>query len=154
MDNLEMMYKEIAKYNKLFRAKTYSDAYMDFYRNYREIFEHFNDMAEEGVTENTDASEAAGVINEAAKAFVNESVEALKKGNRLPVGRKLAELNIFMVNHVLPGIFKTGRRYAKELADAICAEWGKVFKNSTLICGDYETINSGFRKSIFGIFKS
>lgn len=26
MDNLEMMYKEIAKYNKLFRAKTYSDA--------------------------------------------------------------------------------------------------------------------------------
>ena len=74
-----MMYKEIAKYNKLFRAKTYSDAYMDFYRNYREIFEHFNDMAEEGVTENTDASEAAGVINEAAKAFVNESVEALKK---------------------------------------------------------------------------
>ena len=103
MDNLEMMYKEIAKYNKLFRAKTYSDAYMDFYRNYREIFEHFNDMVEEGVTENTDASEAAGVINEAAKAFVNESVEALKKGSRLPVGRKLAELNIFMVNYVLSG---------------------------------------------------
>lgn len=154
MDNLEMMYKEITKYNKLFMAKTYRDAYMDFYRNYREIFEHFNDMAEEGAAKDTDASEAAGAINQAAKAFVNESVEALKKGNRLPVGRKLAELNIFMVNYVLPGIIKTGRRYAKELAGAICEEWGKVFKNSTIKCGDYESINSGFRRSIFGIFKS
>ncbi len=154
MDNLEMMYKEIKKYNKLFMARTYSDAYMDFYRNYREIFEHYNDIAEEGAEKDTDASEAAEAVHEAAKAFVNESVKTLKKGNRFPAGRKLAELNIFMVNYVLPGIFKTGRRYAKELADAICEEWGKVFKNSTIKCGDYESINAGFRRSIFGIFRS
>ena len=107
------------------------------------------------MTENADASEAAGVINEAAKAFVNESVEALEKGSRLPVGRKLAELNIFMVNYVLPGIFETGRRYAKELADDICAEWGKVFKKQYAYMRKImkQSIQD-FRKSIFGIFKS
>ncbi len=154
MDNLEMMYQEVTKCNKLFRAKTYSDAYMDFYMNYREIFERFNDMAEEGMSQEAAEDVAAGAINEAARAFVNESAEVLKKGNRLPVGRKLAELNMFMVTYVLPGILKTERKYAKELADAVCTEWRGTFKNSTLKCGDYETINAGFKRNIFSIFKS
>ncbi len=144
MDKLKNMYNEITGCNKLFRAKTYSDTYMDFYENYRDVFERYIDMAQESGTDSA--------VDEAAGLFVKDSATVLSKGTRLPSGRKLAELNMFMVTYVIPGILKTDRRYSRELAEAICTKWGTVFKNSRISCGDYETINSGFKRSIFSIF--
>ena len=41
--------------------------------------------------------------------------------------------NMFMAVYVLPSIKEIGGKKADELADAICKEWGKSFKDSNII---------------------
>ena len=49
MQGLEQLYKDVAKYNKLFKAKTYVDAVDEFYDKYSKIFYGMNQSVEDAV---------------------------------------------------------------------------------------------------------
>ncbi len=84
-----------------------------------------------------------------AGAFIKDQEEKLaqvkRKNDKAAVQM---EKNMFMAVFVLPGIKDLKEERADYLADAICREWGKSFKNSNILASDYESIQGGFKKKL------
>lgn len=68
------------------------------------------------------------------------------EGKKLPKGRYLMDLNIYMVMYVFPGIIATGREFSYYIAEMIGQKWPETFTGNVLGCADYDTINSGFKR--------
>lgn len=55
---------------------------------------------------------------------------------------------MFMVIYVLPAIKEIQDEKADRLADVICEEWRKTFKDSNISASDYDTIMQGFKRKL------
>ncbi len=154
MSDLKQMYSEFDVYNKLFKAKTYKDAVEDFYGKYSSlIYEWIAKVESEtdklDLPESEEIPEEVKVIIEnVADEFIAESAEALKIKDKLPKGRHMMDINIYVVMYVFPAFVATGRPYAHRLADTIAFRWKDTFKNSELKVADYDTIDSGFKRRL------
>ena len=93
---------------------------------------------------------AAAEIAEVVGASVeNRFTQGAKK--RIS-SRTQADINFFMIYYVFPAILKTEHEQCRLIADSICAEWKKRFKNSEIGYTDYDSLYKSFREKIFGIF--
>lgn len=99
--------------------------------------------------------EAAEDKERAAKEIASDFVDRVERNYTVKGkinGRVQADLNFFMIYYTFPAILMTGSDHAKMVADAVCGEWGDRFRNSRINYADYDTIHSGFREKILGIF--
>lgn len=97
------------------------------------------------------AEDKESAAKEIASEFVNRVEGNYKIKGRIN-GRIQADLNFFMIYYTFPALLMTSRDHAKTVADAVCAEWGRRFKDSKINYADYDTIYAGFREKILGIF--
>lgn len=156
MQSLEIMFSEVEIYNKLFRAKTYVDSVEKFYGKYGSIFEKMNSdveneaekLAEILVESEKVSKPVQDIIDSVAKEFVDKSKTILVINGKHPNGRRMMEVNIYMVMYVFPGIIAVKGRYSVNIAETIATMWNGTFKNTNLSCSDYDNINSGFRRKL------
>ena len=104
-----------------------------FYTSIKQILEH---AAEE---------EMDDICRRIAGAFIGEQETALgqirKKNDRFSMQM---DKNMFMVIYVLPSIKEIRDSKADRLAEVICEEWRKAFKDSNISAADYDSIVQGF----------
>ena len=144
LNQVESMFDNMVGMLKKIKKKTYEPRMKGFrvkYNNYfTEMTEYMDSME--------DKQQAAEDIADAFVAAVRAGAE---KNGKIG-GRKQVDMNFFMIYYVFPAILLTEHENAKEIADAICAKWGKTFKNSEIGYTTYEKLYDSFRNKIFGIF--
>lgn len=136
-DNMELMMKKLKKYSYEKNMKEFRERNNHFFF---EMIEHMAQAQNQEIAAQEIAETLAGSVQ---KRFAVKD----KIGSR-----KQADLNFFMIYYVFPAILLTGNEAADKIADAICSEWGKRFKDSKIRYADYDTIYGAFREKIFGIF--
>lgn len=88
------------------------------------------------------------IVDKVAMDFIEEVAAVVRYKGKLPKGRYLVDVNIFMVMYVFPGIIATQREYAFYIAETIGKKWPEIFGGNELGCADYDTINSGFKRKL------
>lgn len=87
------------------------------------------------------------IVEDIAAGFVGDVKDVyISGGRKLPKGRYLMDLNIYMVMYVFPGIIATDREFSYYIAEMIGKKWPETFTGHVLGCADYDTINSGFKR--------
>lgn len=93
--------------------------------------------------------ETDDICHQIAEAFIKEQEETLarvkKKNERLAVQM---DKNMYMVIYVLPSIKKLKSERADRLADIICEDWRRSFKDSNISASEYESIMQGFKRKL------
>lgn len=101
------------------------------------------------VLSNAAEEELDDICRQIAGAFIREQEEALagsrKKSDRLSLQM---DKNMFLVIYVLPSIKELRDSRADRLADVICEEWRKAFKDSNISASDYDSIMQGFKRKL------
>lgn len=93
------------------------------------------------------SDEMREIVEDIASEFISDVKGVYDAaGKKLPKGRYLIDLNIYMVMYVFPGIIATGREFSYYIAEMIGKKWPGTFKGNVLGCADYDTINSGFKR--------
>lgn len=137
-ENRQIMLKHLKKKN----YEEYTDAFIKNYGHYfQEMLEH---------VEQADDKKAAA--EEIGNCLVKAVQTHLSGKNGKMNGRVQADLNFFMIYYVFPTILGLESEYSKVIADGICDQWGKSFKDSQIKYTDYATLHGSFRNKIFGIF--
>lgn len=129
---------------KKFGKDTYAGAFESFQK---EKFAFFNAL--KSVSDCVDGEEAESVFQQIADALVKEQkkeIEAVIKKNEKATVQM--NKNMFMAVYFLPAVKELHSKNADLLADRICREWGKNFKNSNIKASDYQSIVSGFKKKL------
>ncbi|MBD5551006.1 MAG: hypothetical protein HDQ96_07515 [Lachnospiraceae bacterium] len=93
--------------------------------------------------------ELPGIYHQIADSFIREQEKLLgqtpKRNEKLSVQM---DKNMFMVIYVLPSIKEIQSDRADALADAICKEWRKSFKDSNINASDFDRIMQGFKRKL------
>lgn len=146
LDNIATMFDDMKSMMKHLKKKSYETNMEQFLKKYGSYFAEMARFLDEA----QDKDDAA---KELAKSFVGavEKRFATGKKSRIP-SYVQADLNLFMIYYVFPGILKTEHENASMIADSICAEWGETFKDSKIGYTDYDTLYQSFKEKIFGIF--
>lgn len=144
LDQVEDMFDNMAGMLKKIKRKTYEARMQGFRLKYSSYFTEMTEYMDSM----EDKEEAAEDIAKAFVAAVKDKAEVKGKIG----GRKQVDMNFFMIYYVFPAILLTEHEDAKEIADAICAKWGKTFKNSEIGYTTYDKLCASFRNKIFGIF--
>lgn len=144
LDQVESMFDNMVGMLKKIKKKTYEPRMQGFRLKYSD---YFTEMTE--YMDNMENKEQAA--QDIAEAFVSAVKAGAEKNGKIG-GRKQVDMNFFMIYYVFPAILLTEHENAKEIADAICARWGKTFKNSEIGYTTYEKLYDSFRNKIFGIF--
>lgn len=108
---------------------------------------HFSEMVDY-IDQKEDKVAAA---TEIAVEFTNAVENKFSKNGKMK-GRTQADLNFFMIYYVFPSILMTNHLHAELLAQSICNEWGRKFKDSNIGFANYDKIYESFKNKIFGIF--
>lgn len=122
---------------------------------YESNMEYFIETYGHFITEMTDivkdAEDKETAAGEMAANFASQVKEAYSGKNGKLNMRIGMDLNFVMIYYVFPALLKTQDENATLIADALKDKW-----NETMGCGigyaDYDTILSGFRTKIFGMF--
>lgn len=134
-------------YEKKVRAFK-KDSYHELFEQHRKENYAFY-FSVRAVLNNAADKELDDVCRLIAGAFIKEQEEALagsrKRGDRLSLQM---DKNMFLVIYVLPSIKELKDSRADRLADVICEEWGKAFKDSNISASDYDSIMQGFRRKL------
>lgn len=105
--------------------------------------------AVKSVLDSAAAEELDGVYRQIAGAFIREQEQTLgqtrKKNEKFS---RQMDKNMFMVIYVIPAVKSLQDDKADKLADVICGEWRKAFKDSSISAADYDTINGGFKRKL------
>lgn len=107
--------------------------------------------------EMTDHMDAAQDKEKAADEIADILAECVEgrfaKGEKKKISsRTQADVNFFMIYYIFPAILKTEHADCRLIADRICAEWKRRFKDSAIGYTDYDSLHESFREKIFGIF--
>jgi len=98
---------------------------------------------------NATDSSIDGVYHQIARALIMSHQRELdhlkRKSDKSAVQM---DKNMFMVVFVLPAIKEIRNGKADSLADEICKEWGKAFKDSNIMASDYDSISEGFKRKL------
>lgn len=144
LEQVESMFDNMVGMLKKIKKKTYEPRMQGFRLKYSDYFTEMTEYMDSM----EDKEQAAQDI---AEAFVSAVKAGAEKNGKIG-GRKQVDMNFFMIYYVFPAILLTEHENAKEIADAICARWGKTFKNSEIGYTTYEKLYDSFRNKIFGIF--
>lgn len=146
LDNIATMFDDMKSMMKHLKKKSYETNMEQFLKKYGSYFAEMARFLDD--TQDKDIA-----VKELAKEFVGavEKRFATGKKNRIP-SYVQADLNLFMIYYVFPGILKTDYENASMIADGICTEWGETFKDSKIGYTDYDTLYQSFKEKIFGIF--
>lgn len=130
---------------KAFKKDSYSGLFENhkqenyaFYTSIRQIL----DSTEDRVVLDYSYRQIAGAFIEEQKA----ALEQIKKKN--DKFSMQMDKNMFMVIYVLPSIKEIRNGKADELAEVICGEWRKAFKDSNISAADYDSIAQGFKRKL------
>lgn len=144
LEGVEKIFEEMQAMMKKLKKASYEKNMAEFREKHGHYFKEMMDYMEQA----EDKEKAAKDIG---TAFADRVEQAYTQKGKIN-GRVQADLNFFMIYYTFPAILMTGSSYAKAVADAVCGEWGGRFKNSKIGYADYDTIYSGFREKILGIF--
>lgn len=89
------------------------------------------------------------IVDRISDEFVKKCEQIISKNGKHPVAGKLMSINIFMTMYVFPGIIAVKGTYSVNLSETIAKKWNATFRNTSLSCSDYDTINSGFKKRCY-----
>lgn len=146
LDHIEEIFVNMRPMMKKLKKASYE-------KNMEEFLEHHGHYFSE-MTEYTEhAPDKEGCAEEIAVCFAERVEKAFRSEKKGKIeGCVQADLNFFMIYYVFPALLKTDHEDARLIADAICSEWGKRFKDSKIRYTDYDSIYGAFREKIFGIF--
>lgn len=144
LEGVEKIFENMQAMMKKLKKASYEKNMAEFRERHGHYFSEMMDYMEQ-------AENKEGAAGEIASDFVDRVEKNYAVKGKIN-GRVQADLNFFMIYYTFPAILMTGSGYAKMVADAVCGEWGNRFKNSKIGYADYDTIYSGFREKILGIF--
>ena len=130
---------------KHLKKKNYEENTEFFKNTYGHYFQEMLEHVEKADDKEAAASEIGACLTDAVKANLSGK-------NGKMNGRVQADLNFFMIYYVFPTILDLESEYSKVIADGVCDEWGKAFKDSKIQYTTYDSIYGSFRNKIFGIF--
>ena len=146
LDHVEVMFEDMKPMMKKLKKASYKENMVMFQEKYGHFFSEMTDL-----TEHSEDKESSA--DEIARTFA----ESVEKKFQSPKKKKIdgcvqLDLNFFMIYYVFPALLKTGHEDAALIADRLCSEWGRRFKDSQIGYTDYDTLYSSFKEKIFGIF--
>lgn len=145
LEQVESMFDNMVEMLKKIKKKTYEPRMKGFRLKYGDYFTEMTEYMDSM----EDKEQAAEDIATAFVMAVKDNAEVRGKIG----GRKQVDMNFFMIYYVFPAILLTEHEHAKDIADAICAKWGKTFKNSEIGYTTYDKLYDSFQNKIFGLFK-
>lgn len=146
LEHVESMFDDMKPMMKKLKKASYK-ANMEIFQ---ERYGHFFAEMIETTQNSNDKEKAAGEI---AVAFADSIEKAFQSPKKKKIDNCLQlDLNFFMIYYVFPSLLKTEHEDATLIADHICEEWGRRFKDSDIKYTDYDSLYSSFREKIFGIF--
>ena len=136
--------KDFQKKVRAFKKDSYAGLFEthkeENYAFYSSVKQILNDLAEEELEE---------ICVRIAGAFIREQEEVLgqirKKNDKFSAQM---DKNMYLVIFVLPSIKEIQNSRADRLADVICEEWRKAFKDSNISAASYESIMQGFKRKL------
>lgn len=144
LEYAETVCRDYDKKVRAFKKDSYHELFEDHkkenYAFYFSVKTVLNTVAEE---------ELDDICHRIAGAFIKGQEEALagsrKKSDRLS---QQMDKNMFLVIYVLPAIKELQSKRADRLADVICEDWRKAFKDSNISASDYDSIMQGFKRKL------
>ena len=146
LTNLETIFDNMRDMMKKLKKKSYEINMEQFLEKNGHFFQEMTDYVDASDEKESAAAEIAEVVGASVE---NRFTQGAKK--RIS-SRTQADINFFMIYYVFPAILKTEHEQCRLIADSICAEWKKRFKNSEIGYTDYDSLYKSFREKIFGIF--
>lgn len=144
LEGVEKIFENMQTMMKKLKKASYEKNMIGFREEHGHYFSEMMEYMEA-------AEDKEGAAKEIASDFVDRVERNYTVRGKIN-GRVQADLNFFMIYYTFPAILMTGSDHAKMVADAVCGEWGDRFRNSRINYADYDTIHSGFREKILGIF--
>lgn len=145
LDHVETMFDNISDMLIKLKKKSYEKNMEGFLERNQSYFDEMTHYVETQDDKEVASAEIAGLLADAAENRFAGSNGKIKS-------RQQADLNFFMIYYTFPAILLTENENANLIAQSICDEWGKRFKDSKISYTDYDSIYSKFNEKIFGIF--
>lgn len=145
LDHVETMFDRIPDMLKKLKKKSYEINMEGFRQKNQPFFDEMTDYVAKQENKEEASRYIAGLLADAAKNRFAGSNGKIK-------ARSQADLNFFMIYYTFPAILLTEDENANLIAQSICDEWARRFKNSEISYTDYDTIYHTFNEKIFGIF--
>ena len=146
LDHVEVMFEDMKPMMKKLKKASYKENMGVFQERYGH---YFNEMT--SLTENSADKESAA--DEIARNFADCVEKKFQSAKKKKIdGCLQLDHNFFMIYYVFPALLLTGHEDATLIADHLCDEWGKRFKDSKIKYTDYDSLYDSFREKIFGIF--
>lgn len=143
LDNPELIFTDL----ELMLRKLKKSSYEANMKKFRESHGDFIDKMIRSVCDSDDRDVASEAV---ANDFAEGIFDAFSRNGKIG-GRKLADMNFFMIYYIFPAILLTGEDCADDLCKAVKMAWNEKF-NTNIGYTDYDTLYSSFRNKIFGIF--
>lgn len=144
LSHVGAVFRDYTEKVKAFKRNSYTDL---FERHKEENYGFYTEL--KLVLDNVAEEELDGICRRIAEAFIREQEQALaqvrKKNERFSLQM---DKNMFMVIYVLPSIKEMRNKKVDRLADVICEEWGKAFRDSNISAANYESIMEGFKRKL------
>lgn len=125
------------------------DSYPGLFENHRQENYAFYASIKQILSSTANVEELDSICRQIAGAFIKDQEQALeqirKKNDKFSMQM---DKNMFIVIYVLPSIKELKDSKADRLADVICGEWRKAFKDSNISASDYDSIMQGFKRKL------
>lgn len=151
-ENLQFVLGHVGAVCQEYREKVKAfkkDSYSGLFENHKQVNYAFYTSIKQVLISAVDVEELDSIYRQIAGAFIEEQKAALeqvrKKNDKFSMQM---DKNMFMVIYVLPAIKEIRADKADRLAEVICEEWRKAFKDSNISAADYDSIAQGFKRKL------
>ena len=144
--------------NELFENREYylqrfnKKEYPDSFDEYEKIFCVFDKVCMKYYESCGDVNKLCDEVSNAIVMYADELKMQHKFKNASQESIWQEQLNLFVVTYLLPAVLECRNAYYKLLAMSIEQKWEKAFPGYPVKAGTFETLNSGFKKKMFGLF--
>lgn len=129
---------------KAFNKKKYEPFFIEYTTAHKEIYSNLQVLFSNSEHLEEDLGKIAG-------DFVIKAKKRIDEVSKFSRDRELTDLNCIMAFYVFPGLLTINDESSRLLAEMIVKVWKEAFPKINLGIADFDDINSGFRKRIFGI---
>ena len=144
MMGMDTLFEDMKDSLKNFNKKSYPNVFERMMKKYGRVW-----LCIEEVYNHDNNKEAW--VNKLAERFVGYAKELIdSKKWKFQKENLQIDCNMFVVTYVIPLVLEYKGNMSEPFANAITACWNEAF-GTQMECGNYDTIYSGFRTSIFGI---
>ncbi|MBE5853371.1 MAG: hypothetical protein E7299_10565 [Lachnospiraceae bacterium] len=144
IEGADKAFENYRVYVRGFKRDTYQDLFEDYKANNYGFFTAIKNCLLSASEDSLD-----GVYHQISRALIMSHQRELDQLKRKSDKSTIQmDKNMFMVVFVLPSIKEIRSQKADILADEICKEWGKAFKDSNILASDYDSISDGFKRKL------